>query len=187
MNRMKVLILIFTLELASCEKSGVQAARETSLTAQQTLSMDDRDFLMNAEKSEIRQKALAETVLAKSTNTDIREFAKQVAGERMRDLAKLQAVMKIKGFTEPPAREEEIQLEALNRLHRLTGSALDHEFISLITAELQQSVATIDRGAETAGDPDVRAYASEVLPTMRKDFDAAAALETKLGAAPHDR
>jgi len=185
MNRLKVLIIIVTVQLAllgtSCERSGVEAARETPLTAQEILSMDDKEFLMNAEKSEIRQRALAETALAKSTNADIREFANQVAGERRRDLEKLKAVMKSKGFAQQPAREEELQLEAINRLHRLTGSALDHEFIGLITAEQQQSVGTFDRAAETAADPDVRTYANEVLPTLQKDFDAAAALETKLG------
>jgi putative membrane protein len=186
MNRLKVLVFFVTVALTllgstSCEKSGVQAARESPLTAQKILSMDDKEFLMNAEKSEIRQKALAETALAKSTNADIRAFANQVASERSRDLEKLRAVMKIKDFAQP-ATEEELELEAMNRLHRLTGTALDHEFISLITAEQQQSIGAFDRAAETATDPDVRKYASEVLPTLRKDFDTAVALETKLGA-----
>ena len=191
MTRLKVLITIVTVQLTllgitSCERSGVQAARESPLTAQKILTMDDKQFLMNAEKSEIRQQALAETVLKKSTNTDIRAFATQVSGERSRDLANLKAVMEGKGFT-PPATEEELQLEAMNRLHRLTGSALDHEFISLITAEQQQSIGLFDRAAETAADPDVRKYASEVLPTLRKDYDAALALEAKLGATQNDR
>src|SRR5262245_16958090 len=191
MNRVKVLITIVTVQLAllgitSCERSGVQAARESPLTAQKVLSMDDKQFLVNAEKSEIRQKALAETVLEKSTDTDIRAFANQVAGERSRELERLKVVMEGIGFTQPST-EEELQMEAMNRLHRLTGSALDHEFISLITAEQQQSVGTFDRAAATAADPDVREYASQVLPTLRKDYAAALALEAKLSATQDDR
>jgi putative membrane protein len=187
MNRLKVLIILVTVALTlsgitSCEKSGVQAARESPLTAQKILSMDDKEFLMNAQQSEIRQKALAEAALTKSTNTDIREFANQVASERSRDLAGLKAVMEIKDFAQPPAAEEELQLEATNRLQRLSGSALDDEFISLITAEQQQSIGTFDRAAETAADPDVREYARGVLPALRKDFDAAVALQKRLGA-----
>src|SRR5262245_14022636 len=191
MNRLKVSIFVITLALSllgstSCDKSGVQAARENPLTAQKILSMDDKEFLINAEKSEIRQKTLAETALAKSTDADIRAFANQVASERSRDLEKLRAVMKIKDFAQP-ATEEELELEAMNRLHRLTGSALDHEFISLITAEQQQSIGAFDRAAETAADPDVREYASQVLPTLRKDYAAALALEAKLSATQDDR
>jgi putative membrane protein len=185
MNRLKVLIIIVTVALTfsgvtSCEKSGVQAARESPLTAQKILSMDDKEFLMKAQQSEVRQKALAETALTKSTNPDIRGFANQVAGERSRDLARLKAVMDIKGFAEPPAPEES-QQEAMNRLNRSSGRALDDQFISLITAELQQSIGTFDRAAETAADPEVREYAGGVLPAFRKDFDSALALEEKLG------
>jgi putative membrane protein len=136
---------------------------------------------MEAEQSEIRQKALAETALAKSTNTTIRAFANQVVSERSHDLAKLKAVMKIKGLAEPSLTEEGLQLEAMNRLNRLSGSAVDHEFISLITAEQQQSIGALDRAAETAADADVREYASEVLPVLRKDYDTAVMLERKLG------
>jgi putative membrane protein len=187
MNRLTASVIIVTVVLTlvgitSCEKSGVQAARESPLTAEKILSMDDKQFLMEAAQSHIRQKALAETALAKSTNTTIRAFANQVVSERSRDLAKLKAVMRSKDLAEPPLTEEGLQLEAMNRLHGLSGSALDHEFISLITAEQQQSIGTFDRAAETAADPDVREYASEVLPVLRKDYDTAVALERKLGA-----
>jgi hypothetical protein len=45
---------------ASCQKSGVQAAREDAgaLSSQKVLSMDDKNFLLNALKSELRQKSL---------------------------------------------------------------------------------------------------------------------------------
>jgi len=185
MNHLRVSVITIAVALTlpgitSCEKSGVQAARERPLTAQQILSLDDREFLRNAARTEIHQKTLAETALTKSTNTAIRTFANQVASDRSRDLAELKAVMQIKDFAEPSLTEEGLQLEAMNRLHRLSGSALDHEFISLITAEQQQSIRTFDRAAETAADPDVRKYANEVLPALRKDYDTALMLEAKL-------
>jgi len=78
--------------------------------------------------------------------------------------------------------DEEIRLEAMNRLHGLSGSAFDHEYVSLMTAEQQAAVATFRSVAETAADRNVRNYARTVLPLLQKDFDTATALEKRLAS-----
>ena len=47
--------------------------------------MDDRTFLINAEKTVIRQKTLAMTALEKA-GSDVREFAGAIVVDRNRDL-----------------------------------------------------------------------------------------------------
>jgi hypothetical protein len=42
---------------------------------------------------------------------------------------------------------EELQLEAKNRLHGLSGSTFDHEFVSLMTAEQQEAVPIFNSAA----------------------------------------
>ena len=185
MNRLQAVIIIITAALTmpaitSCGKSGVEAAREGGLTDAQILSVDDKEFLKAAERSLILQKTGADIAMTKSTNADIQDFARQVAAERSQDLAKLNALVKLKDSSQPPATEEELQLEVTHRLHGLTGGALDHEFISLMTAEQQQCLRIFDR-AQASADPDIRKFATEVLPRLRKDFDTVAGLETKLG------
>jgi putative membrane protein len=185
MNRLQAVIIIISAALTlpgvtSCGKSGVEAAREGGLTDAQILSVDDKEFLKAAERSAILQKTGAEIAMTKSENADIREFARQVAAERGEDLAQLNALVKLKDSSQPPATEEELQLEVTHRLHGLTGSALDHEFISLMTAEQQQCLRIFDR-AQTSADPDIRKYATEVLPRLRKDFDKVVGLQKKLG------
>ena len=83
-------------------------------------------------------------------------------------------------MAEAPALAEGDKLEAANRLRRLSGSAFDHEFISLMAAEQQQAIADFRSAADTAGDPEIRSYAGAVLALLRKDFDTAVTLEKKL-------
>ena len=185
MNRLQAVIIIISAALTlpgitSCGKSGVEAAHEGPLTDAQILSVDDKEFLKAAGRSVILQKTGAEIAMTKSANADIREFARQVAGERSEDLARLKALVKLKDSSQPPATEEELQLEVTHRLHGLTGSELDHESISLMTAEQQQCLRIFDR-AQSSADPDIRTYASEVLPRLQKDFDLVVGLQTKLG------
>jgi hypothetical protein len=71
-------------------------------------------------------------------------------------------------------------MEAANRLRYLSADAVDHEFVSLITAEQQESLANFDSAAQSSADLDVRSYAGSVLPSLRADYATAADLEKKL-------
>ena len=166
----------------SCRKSGVQAARENEgdLTDQAIVSLDDQKFLFSAEEVEVRELGLAQQALQKSQNTDVLEFARRVVDERKAALSELKRLMQTKQIQEPPGKEEDIQLEAANRLSRVSTAALDHEFVSLMAADLQDAVANFDSASQTSQDPDIRRYAGTVLPSLRTDYVTAADLEKRL-------
>jgi putative membrane protein len=168
---------------ASCGKPGVQAAREnTDLTRQEVISIDDQSFLLEAEKAEVRQTTLAQAALDTSMNYAIRAYAQQVITNYRRALVELSDLTKAKNIPHTSATIEAIRLDAMNRLHGLSGSTFDHEFISLMTAEQQAAITTFDSAAETSADPDIRNYARGVVPLLREDFNTATALEKKLAA-----
>src|SRR5262245_35361925 len=145
----------------SCKKPGVQAARESTsdLTPQKILSIDDVSFLLTAQKAEIRQTTLSRAALDISTNEEIRKYAHQVITNYEGALAQLAYLMKAKNIQQASAAAEEIQLDAMNRLHGLSAGAFDREFVSLMSAEQQATVNTFNSAAETAADPDIRNYA----------------------------
>ena len=169
---------------ASCQKPGVEAARENAsdLTNQQVLSIDDRNFLLAAEKAEIRQTTLAQAALDTSKSFEIRKYAQQVITNYDNALSELAQLLKDKNIPQTSAVPETMQLDAMNRLHGLSGGAFDHEFVSLMSAEQQATLNTFDSAAETAADPDIRNYAKGVLPLLREDFNTVSALEKKLAA-----
>ncbi len=167
-----------------CEKSGVQAARQNTSdpTSKQILSMDDRDFLIGAEKAGIRQRTLAQQALQKSNNNEVREFARHVITDRSQALSELKRVMDAKQMKEQAALAVEVQMTAEARLQGLSNAAFDHEFVSLMTAEQQETLAGFRTAAETAADPEIRNYAERILPSLQTDYDKAADLEKRLAA-----
>ena len=114
-----------------CEKSGVQAARQNTSdpTSKQILSMDDRDFLIGAEKAGIRQRTLAQQALQKSNNNEVREFARHVITDRSQALSELKRVMDAKQMKEQAALAVEVQMTAEARLQGLSNAAFDHELL----------------------------------------------------------
>jgi putative membrane protein len=180
-----ILIAMFlTFGAVSCGKSHVEAARENGNTpnipVRQIMSIDDKNFLINAEKAETRQRVFAAVASDKTDDPAVREFARQVIEDRTRDLDQLMRLMTERNVAQTPLLIEGVELEASQRLNGLSGAVFDHEFLSLITADEQQTVGNFRRAAETSPDPDIRTFASNALPSIRKDFDAAAKLETKL-------
>ena len=188
---MSIRVRLITLILAgialagvtSCHRSGVEAANEnqtTDLSSQKILSMDDQKFLVSADKTLIRQRNLAQAAVQKSKSGNVFEFARRVVADCSASLTELSRLMQAKHITEPSTVAEDLQLETSNRLQGLAGIDLDHKIISLMAAEQQQAVGIFSSAAETAGDPDVRKYASATLPSLQRDSDRAAALEKKL-------
>jgi putative membrane protein len=167
----------------SCEKSNVQAEREptnnSDQTANKSLSMDDRNFLIKAEKAMVREKTLAQVALQKTRNNDVRAFAQKIFDDRSRALDELVRLTNTNGLAQPFSLSD-VELEAKTQFDRTSEDAFDHEFVSLMAAELQDVVSNFSMAAETAENPGVRNYASRVLPLLRKDLDSAADLEKKL-------
>jgi putative membrane protein len=167
---------------SSCGQTGVHAAREDnpSLTDQSVVSLDDQKFLTGAEKAGIRQLTLAQEALRLSKNADVRKFAEQVIKNRSDALSELKGLMDSKHMQQPATLAEEIQLEARTRLAGASGDAFDHEFISLMTIEQQDTVTRFESAAETSADPDIRAYAGRIAPSLRADYVKALDLEQKM-------
>ena len=179
LNLTTVGLLVFG--IASCGKSGVRAAREnTDLTDEQVISLDDLKFLFKAQETEVRQLSLAQETLGISRNDQVRELAQRVVDDRTQALSGLKRLMADKHVQEIPGRAEEIQMEAANRLRDIPSDAVDHEFVSLMAAEQQGSVANFDSVAQSSPDFDIRSYAAGILPSLRADYAAAVDLEKKL-------
>ena len=160
-----------------CQRSGVEAARDNDLTSQKILSIDDQKFLDGAEKAEVRQNTLAQLAIERSKSAKVQAFATKVTNDMSVALTELKDLMKAKRMAEPPEFAAEVHSEEVERLRNVTDGAFDHEFISLITAETQQTARTFDSAAQTAADPDVRNYAMRQLSAMRANYDKASDLE----------
>ena len=167
----------------SCEKSTVEASREPTnnpdQTANKSLSLDDRAFLINAEKAMVREKTLAQVALDKTRDNDVRVFAQRIFDDRSQALNDVGQLMNANSVVRPTSLSD-VELEAKTRFDRTQESAFDHEFVSLMSAELQDVVPSFTTASETAENPEVRSYASQVLPLLQRDLDFASDLEKKL-------
>jgi putative membrane protein len=180
-------IAVFSLAVsAGCQKPAVEAARQTDLTPKKILSIDDEKFLHAAEKAELRQNSFAQLAEERSKNAKIQAFATKVTGDMSVALTELKDLMKAKHMTLPAEFAAEVHSDAAERLRNVSDGAFDHEFVSLMSVEGQETVRIFDSAAQTAADPDLRNYALRQLPALRANYDKASDLEKTLTEKPLD-
>jgi putative membrane protein len=180
-------IAVFSLAVsAGCQKPGVEAARQTDLTPKKILSIDDEKFLDAAETAELRQNTFAQLALERSKNAKIQPFVTKVSGDMSVALTELNDLRKAKHITLPGEFAAEVHSDAAERLRSVSDEAFDHELVSLMSAEAQETVRIFDSAAQTAADPDVRKYALRQLPALRANYDKASDLEKALAEKPAD-
>lgn len=177
------LVLFLAGTAPGCQKTGVQAANDKAANPSSVAIMADRDFLVGAEKTEVRERSLSQVAWDRAQSADVKEFARAVIDNHEQSLQQLRDLMKRKGLSQPPS-VPEASVEGTYRLDSVSGAAFDHQYISLMTAEIQQAIARFKLAAGTADDPEVRAYAGAVLPVLVTEQQKAADLEKKLAGQP---
>jgi putative membrane protein len=177
------LVLFLAVIAPGCQKTGVQAANDNATNPSSVAIMADTDFLVGAEKTEVRVRSLSQVAWNRALSADVKEFARSVIDNHDQSLQQLRDLMNRKGLSQPPS-VPEAAVEGTYRLDSVSGAAFDHQYISLMTAEIQQAILRFKMASETADDPEVRAYAGAALLILDREHQEAAGLEKKLAGQP---
>jgi len=118
--------------------------------------------------------------LDRARGSDVQSYARMVVDDHRRTLQQLRDLMSKKSVSRPGLGTE-ATAEGEYRLDSVSGtSAFDHEYMSLMAAETEQTLGRFKQAAETADDREVRAYASGVLPVIEREQRKATEIEKKL-------
>ena len=181
-------LLVATLSLSGwgCRRSDdrpVQAANEPMPSDAGALTQADRDFLMEVEKSNVQELALARLALQKTQNNNVKDFAEMLEADHNDSLKKTMDLM-MKHNVPHPAGLDDARREAVSRLERLSGPTFDREFANMMVEKHRQAVEKFSAQANSGRNNDVVDFAKDLLPTLERHLQKAQELQSKLmGAA----
>jgi len=198
--RIGLFILGFGLASVACQRNpeSVQASREvgppvgtnpninapaitpSDQNKDMLLSQADGQFMKHAEDSDIKERNLARVVMARSSNKDVKDYAKMIADDHTKDLHNAVDLMENKGIHQPKDMVE-IKHESEARLSGLSSPALDREYINMMIKDHQKDIAQYNQEQSSGEDPAVRDYAAHALETLQKHLQKAQDLQNKLG------
>jgi putative membrane protein len=158
-----------------------EEAKAGGATAQ--LTANGREFILTAAKHgtiEVQASRLAES---KAQTDSVKELARMIVEHHTRandELAKL-----AKGFAlELPMTLDASAQDELDDLRKATGREFDEAYVDLVIDEHERAVRLFEGQAKNDDDPAVRAWASQMLPTLRSHLDLGKTTKDSLDETP---
>jgi len=160
---------------------GATTTQGTPATGAAKLSKADRRAVMDMAQANMAEIETAKLALSKSENADVKTYAQQMIDDHGKALSEGQALAQTKGVTLPE--ELDAKHKAMSaKLEKLSGDEFDRTYMKQAgVADHKQTLAKLQKSAKSVKDPDVKALAAKMVPTVEQHLKAAQQMQTAKG------
>ena len=161
---------------------GLAALFAGSAMAATTLSHGDAAFLRDAARAGQAEIEASQLALTKATDPQVKTFAQHMIDEHTKAAQDLATLASSKGLKLPtePSMTERAKMKILSEYN---GEKYDYHYAESIGVSAHQDAVKLFRkAADSAKDADVKAFATNTLPTLQAHLDMAKALESTTAA-----
>ncbi len=156
--------------------SGSAASAAGSTAAQAgPLAAADRNFLVRAAGSGLAEVEAARLAADKAQDAGVKRYAAMLVEQHSAANQELMGLAQSKGLSLPTSAPAGKRRE-LNRLNREKGEDFDALFVQNGVREHKQDVRLFREASRNAKDPEVKAWAAKMLPTLEQHLREAQAL-----------
>jgi putative membrane protein len=182
-------LLTFLFFMTACEnragKDPKEVAEEQNNEIDKQTEEDmnkerDEDFLIKATEINMEEIQLGQLAQQKATMADVKNLAKMMTDEHSKALADLSALAGRKSIVIPTSTTDKVK-NAYDKLNeKAPGNDFDKEYCDMMVKGHKDAIDAFERAANNAHDPDIKSWASSMLPSLRTHLDHAMACEAKL-------
>jgi putative membrane protein len=163
--------------LNSCNRGRTVEAASEDFSP--TVLPGEQDFMMKAAQANLSEIDIARFAIAKSTNSEVRNYANMIQSDNPRALVDLTDLMKTKHVSGPNTLPAQTQQDIM-RMNALSGAEFDREFVNMMVADQQKAVELFRDQSTTAQDSDLKKYIDDVLPKLDMHLEKAHRLQSRL-------
>lgn len=147
--------------------------------------MDAEDFLNDASAQGVAEVHNATVAITKATSQDIKDFAQRMLDDH--SAANQQLAQIAAGKDLQLADSATLMAKAKSKILQLrSGESFDQAYANNQVKAHEQSVELYEKAAEGLGDAELKAFASEQLPTLREHLEQARQLAARHGGETAD-
>jgi putative membrane protein len=136
------------------------------------LASSDLEFVTRASQGGMLAVELGNKAALLGNSPEVKSFGDRMRVDHGETNALLQQLAVQKGVSLPFALDAE-HTKKLDELESLRGTSFDEQFVSDMVQDHQQDVDEFEKAAINVRDPDVRAWAQRMLPTLRMHLQMA--------------
>jgi len=151
-------------------------------SAQQgSLNAADRSFVGLAAMGGVAEVEAGRLAQQKASNDAVKQFGNRMVEDHGNANAELKQLASAKGVTLPNAPDATHQAE-MKRLEKLSGAQFDREFAQMMVRDHEKVVAAFDKQSKSGSDPELKAFATKTLPTLRTHLQMARQMQPGPGS-----
>jgi len=141
------------------------------------LDKADKDFIEKAAAGGMLEVQWGKLAEAKAQNSEVKSYASMLVKDHSAANDELKTLAQGKGVTLPAAlpKHEQGELDKVGK-----AKNFDHEFMEENVEDHKKDVKDFEKASKSAKDPDVKAFATKTLPTLKSHLQQAEALEKSL-------
>jgi len=192
-----VLLMVGILALlsAACATQSNDEASRTTPTASPAattsptpvaLSSSDKQFVMEASQGGSAEVQLGALAVQKAMSSDVKQFGQRMVDDHSRAGSELKQFASGKNVSLPSEIGSEHQ-EVMDRLSKPSGKEFDRAYMAEMLKDHEKDVAAFERISQQGDDPDLKAWTTKILPTLREHLQMARDIASKVGAVPKSK
>lgn len=145
--------------------------------AQGKISDHDREFMIKAAQANMAEIQTGQLAQEKAASQDVKQFGQHMVEEHGKALQELQTLAQKKGVDLPQQPDREHQ-KTMQDLQKLSGKDFDQKYIKEVGVKSHREATKLfQQSASRAKDPEVRAFAEEMLPDIKQHLQMAQKME----------
>ncbi|MDT3402904.1 DUF4142 domain-containing protein [Mucilaginibacter terrae] len=154
--------------------------KDTSTNALETGGIavvnDDAEWAVAAANSGMAEVELSKLAATKATNAKVKEFAAMMVKDHGGANQKLMDLAKAKNITLPTTVGEDEQ-KTMADLQTKSGADFDKAYVDVMVKDHKKAVDHFEKASKDAKDAEIKAFATETLPTLKSHLQAIETIE----------
>jgi putative membrane protein len=196
MNRtLNIALMLCLISLGlSCSENGNRNAtsnannRNSTVTpaansnSRAALSSADSAFIADAARGGMMEVELGQLAVQQAASADVKKFGQRMIDDHSKANNELKQLAASKNVT-LPADLNPGQKEMKDRLTKLKGAEFDRQYMKVMVEDHVEDVTKFEEEGKNASDPDLKAFATKTLPTLREHLQLAREVAKKVGVS----
>jgi putative membrane protein len=162
---------------ATANDKNATANENTATTNDNSkLSWSDRHFITKAAEDNQHEIQAAQIAADKASSPDVRNFAQHMVQEHSQVAQELQSLASSKDVKLKDVKEDRSD----RKLSKATGPEFDRDFVKQMVSDHKKVIKEFQGRAESAKDPELKAFAQKTLPNLQHHLEMAQQLEQSI-------
>ncbi|HEX5123916.1 MAG TPA: DUF4142 domain-containing protein [Rhodanobacteraceae bacterium] len=141
----------------------------------------DSDFVMKAAQGGTEEVELGQLAATQAGSADVKQFGQRMVTDHSTANDELKTVAAKSGATVPADLSKKQQSDKA-KLSKLNGAEFDKAYMKMMVSDHKEDIAEFEKEAKSGKDPDVKAFASKTLPTLKEHLQLAEQVEPKVAS-----